>query len=211
MKLMPWSILLGLLCTLAAGAMARSVEDIHSGPQSDSEWVAEDRQIEPAGPVINEFMAANGSRTPLGEGDVLDADGDSSDWIELYNPMQQAVNLGGWYLTDDPGELTRWRFPAGTSIPANGYLLVFASGKNRTSGQLHTNFRLSADGGYLALVMSDGRTVAHEYAPGYPPQLTNISYGLAQLSAQFVTAGSTVSYHVPGPEDAGWNWTACGL
>ena len=149
MKWMPLPILLGLLLTLAATA-------------------AEDSPAAPAGPVINEFLAGNGSRTPLGAGDVLDADGDSSDWIELYNPTPEAVNLGGWYLTDDPDELTQWRFPAGTRIAANGYLLVFASGKNRTSGQLHTNFRLGAEGGYLALVMPDGRTIAHEYGRDVP-------------------------------------------
>jgi hypothetical protein len=160
------------------------------------------------GPVINEFMASNASTAPLSEGELLDADGDSSDWIELYNPTAQAVDLGGWYLTDDPDELTQWQFPAGTRIGPNAYLVVFASGKNRTSGQLHTNFKLSADGGYLALVKSDGRTIASEYSPAYPAQLPNISYGLTPCSAQLVTPASTMSYHVPTAADAGLDWTA---
>jgi len=160
------------------------------------------------GPVINEFMASNASVPPLSEGELLDADGDSSDWIELYNPAPQAVDLGGWYLTDDPDELTQWQFPAGSRIAANGYLVVFASGKNRTAGQLHTNFKLSAEGGYLALVKSDGRTIAYEYSPTYPPQLPNISYGLTPCSAQLVTPASTASYHVPTAADAGLDWTA---
>jgi hypothetical protein len=160
------------------------------------------------GPVINEFMASNASNTPLGAGELLDVDGDSSDWIELYNPTAKAVDLGGWYLTDSPDDLTQWQIPAGMRIAANGYLLVFASGKNLASGQLHTNFKLSADGGYLALVKSDGRTIAHEYGAAYPVQLANISYGLAECSAQFVTSGSTLSYHVPTSADAGLDWTA---
>lgn len=160
------------------------------------------------GPVINEFMASNASKLPLGAGELLDADGDSSDWIELHNPTSRAVELGGWYLTDDPDDLTQWRFPAGTRLAVNAYLIVFASGKNRTSGQLHTNFKLSADGGYLALVQSDGRTIAHECAPAYPGQLSNISYGLTTCAAQFVAATSTLSYHVPTSEDAGLAWTS---
>ncbi|MBN1507413.1 MAG: lamin tail domain-containing protein [Sedimentisphaerales bacterium] len=159
-------------------------------------------------PVINEFMASNGSRQPLGEGGLLDADGDSSDWIELYNPTERVFDLSGWYLTDSTDDLTKWQFPSGTSLRPNGYLVVFASGKNRTTGQLHTNFQLAARGEYLALVKSDGRTVADEYAGGYPEQLTDISYGLGQSAAQFISSGSTVSYHVPGPEDADRDWTA---
>lgn len=163
------------------------------------------------GPVINEFMASNGSNTPLGAGELLDADGDSSDWIELYNPTAKAVDLTGWYLTDDPENLTRWRFPSGTRVAANGYLVVFASGKDRTSGQLHTNFKLGAEGGYVALVESDGRTIAHECGPTYPEQRANISYGLTACAAQFVAATSTLSYHVPTSDDAGLDWTSPGF
>ncbi len=159
-------------------------------------------------PVINEFLASNGSRQPLGPGDLLDADGDSSDWIELYNPTDRTFDLGGWYLTDNSDNLTKWQFPSGTKLSPNGYLVVFASGKDRKTGELHTNFQLAAGGSYLAVVKSDGRTVADEYGPSYPEQLTDISYGLGQSSAQFITSGSKVSYHVPGVEDAGRDWTA---
>ena len=158
--------------------------------------------------MISEFLAANGSRAPLVVGDLLDADGDSSDWIELHNPTAGPFDLGGWYLTDDANEPAKWRFPSPTVLAPDGFLVVFASGKNRTTGQLHTSFKLSADGGYLALVLPDGRTVAHEYAPSYPPQLTDVSYGLAEDRVSFVTSQSTASYHVPSAEDEGRNWTA---
>jgi len=174
----------------------------------DLAWLASGWRANWETPVINEFMASNGSRAPLGEGQILDADGDSSDWIELYNPTSRTFDLGGWYLTDNADNPAKWQFPKPTRLAPNGYLLVFASGKNRTSGQLHTNFQLAAEGGYLALVRDDGRTVAHEYGPHYPEQLSNISYGLAQCAAQLVGSGSRVSYRVPGPEDAGQDWTA---
>jgi hypothetical protein len=135
---------------------------------------AGDRQ----GPVINEFLASNGSRVPLREGDILDGDGDSSDWLELYNPTAAVFDLGGWYLTDNPGKLTKWRLPPSTILAPGAYLLVFASGKDRATDELHTNFKLAAEGGYLALVMPDGRTVAHAYEPRYPPQWRDVSYGL---------------------------------
>jgi len=161
-----------------------------------------------ATPVISEFMASNGSQKPLGEGDLLDTDGGSSDWIELYNPTRETFDLGGWYLTDDPCKPAKWCFPSRTVLAPEGYLVVFASGKDRTAGELHTSFKLAADGGYLALVISDGRTVVCEYGPSYPPQLTDVSYGLAQHRVQFVTSQSAASYYVPSLADDGRNWTA---
>ena len=70
---------------------------------------------------INEFMASNGQT-------LNDGDGNSTDWIELYNPGPGPAELGGWFLTDDAEDLEKWRFPVGTTIPENGFLLVFASG-----------------------------------------------------------------------------------
>src|SRR5438876_1764863 len=55
--------------------------------------------------IISEFLAHNTSG-------LVDEDGAYSDWIELYNGGASAVNLGGWYLTDDPANLTKWAFPS---------------------------------------------------------------------------------------------------
>ena len=119
---------------------------------------------------INEFLAIN-------DGGFEDEDGDDSDWIEIFNPGATPALLGGWYLTDDPLDLTKWQFPA-TSIPTLGYLVVFASNKDRIVGpELHTNFKLGGEGEYLALVEPDGVTIATEFAPGYPPQQSNVTYG----------------------------------
>ena len=158
------------------------------------------------GPVVNEFMASNGSVAPLAAGEILDADGEASDWIEIHNRGGQTVDLGGWYLTDRADNLTKWRFPDGTRLGRGGYLLVFASGKDRAGEELHTNFKLSAEGEYLGLIHNDGRTIAHDYAPQYPPQLSDVSYGLGPHSGIFVSPGSLASYHVPGPADAGAVW-----
>ena len=128
--------------------------------------------------VISEFLASNSSIDEQ-EG-FVDEDNDSSDWIEIYNPTGVAVNLESWFLTDNKSELTRWQFP-GVTISDGGYLIVFASEKNRANpgSELHTTFKLSTDGEYLALVMPDGQTVVSEFAPEFPRQINNISYGLS--------------------------------
>ncbi len=97
-----------------------------------------------------------------------DENGDYEDWLELHNPTAAPLDLTGWYLTDDPTNLTLWQIPALT-LNAGQYRVIFASGKNRTGATLHTNFSLSQDGDYLALVQPDGQTIAYEFAPIFPP------------------------------------------
>ena len=72
---------------------------------------------------INEIVSSNASI-------IYDEDGDTPDWIELYNPSNQAVNLDGFGITDNPGDLSMWIFPS-IVIEPNGFLVIFASDKNR--------------------------------------------------------------------------------
>lgn len=130
---------------------------------------------------INEFMADNASV-------IRDAEGYYWDWIELYNSGDQAVDLGRWYLTDDATKLTKWQFPAGVTLQAKGYLLVWASGQDRTNAAapLHTNFKLSkSSGSYLGLVYSDGVTLISGFWP-YPQQFQDVSYGRDRLDPSIV-------------------------
>ena len=128
---------------------------------------------------ITEFMAANKKATN-------DVDGDASDWIEIWNGSLVPVDLGGWFLTDTATNLTKWAFPHVT-LAANGYLLVFASGKNRTdpAAQLHTNFKLEKNTGFLALVAPDGTNIASGF-PAYPAQQTDVSYGRDRLHPEML-------------------------
>ena len=76
-------------------------------------------------------------------GSLADEDGDLSDWIELTNLGRESVSLGGWYLSDSVDFPNKWTLPALELSPGER-LVVFASGKNRTSGStLHTSFALS--------------------------------------------------------------------
>jgi sugar lactone lactonase YvrE len=137
-----------------------------------------------AAPVITEFMASN--KTTL-----TDANGAYSDWIEIHNPDPTPVDLKDWVLTDDASNPTKWRFPAIT-IPAGGYLVVYASSNDLTdpTKELHTNFGLSADGEYLGLIKPDG-SVASDYAPAFPEQFADVSYG--------IPAGESSAGHLQAP------------
>ena len=160
--------------------------------------------LDAASVIISEFLADNNNV-------LLDQDGDSSDWLELYNPSGVSVELDGWHLTDDddPDALDKWTFPDVT-LGAGQYLLVFASGKDRSvaGAELHTNFNLAAGGEYLALVDAAG-TIVHQYAPEYPRQLEDVSYGmlydvLGQTS--LVGKGDDANYLVPADGTLGLSW-----
>jgi hypothetical protein len=150
------------------------------------------------GLIISEFMAGN-SKT------LLDDYGNSEDWIEIANTGSTNVNLYNWALTDNAGNLTKWQFPA-TNLPPGGHLIVFASNRDRhTAGQpLHTNFKLDAAGEYLALVRPDG-SIATQFSPTYPPQVTDVSYGFALTysNVTLVSTGATARVLVPSVANGG--------
>jgi hypothetical protein len=107
---------------------------------------------EPLSPVVlSEFLASN-------------SNGD--DWIELYNPNSFSVNLNDYALTDDPADPQKYLFPPGSIHPGE-YLVIPES---------ETGFALSADGEYLALLDNEG-AILTEFAPRFPPQFRDVSYG----------------------------------
>jgi hypothetical protein len=129
------------------------------------------------GVMISEFMASNGGKQANSLHDEL---GNSPDWIELYNSSGAPVSLTGWALTDDATKPAKWVFPA-TMLSANGYLVVFASGRNtNVNGQLHTSFKLSSSPAFLGLFDAAGNVIS-AFSPTYPQQYTDISYGRDRL------------------------------
>lgn len=119
---------------------------------------------------ISELMASNAQS-------LQDLDGDSPDWIELYNPGPESVQLAGWYLSDEEADLTKWAFPP-LILAAETYLIVFASGKDRIDAGLHTNFKLSASGEKLILTHIDEAEILHSEIISFPAQSTDVSYSL---------------------------------
>ena len=94
--------------------------------------------------VINEFMVSNTNS-------VTDNAEEFEDWIEIYNSTNQAIDLTGMFLTDNPLNLNKWDFPEGSSIPAGGYYIVWAD-EDSSQGINHCNFKLSAVGESLYLL-----------------------------------------------------------
>lgn len=115
--------------------------------------------------VINEFMASN-------EATAADQNGEFDDWIELYNNSQATVDLSGWFLSDNPNNIPKWKIPDGTTIAGNGYLIVWAD-ENGTQNGLHANFKLSASGENLYLVRPDTSIVQ---SIEFPAQETDMGY-----------------------------------
>lgn len=165
-------------------------------------WLALATGFSVQGQVISEFLAQN-------DGLLQDEDGESPDWIEIQNNTSATLPLGNWCLTDTSTNLVKWRFPE-TNLVAGGFLVVFASGKDRRApgAPLHTNFRLDTDGEYLALVAPDGVRVVSSYAPVYPAQLPNISYGVSDRAgaAVILTATAAARVFVPKDDSIGAVW-----
>ncbi len=121
--------------------------------------------------LITEVSADN-------ETTLADEDGDYADWVEIYNRTSQPLNLSGFALTDDPDQPKKWVFPDMTL--GNGeYLLIFASGKNRTDPghTLHTNFKLNRQGEFLGLYSLFDDRFVDQIGPEVAPHLADVSYG----------------------------------
>ena len=117
--------------------------------------------------VINEFMADNTTT-------IVDQDGDFNDWIELYNSNNTPINLSNFSLSDQDNNPYKWKFPE-VIIPAQSFLIIFASGKNILDvNELHTNFKISSNGESLFLSNDLGQIIDQIE----PIELTeNKSYG----------------------------------
>ncbi|MCB9673980.1 MAG: lamin tail domain-containing protein [Alphaproteobacteria bacterium] len=95
--------------------------------------------------VINELVASNATG-------LQDESGAFPDWLELYNDGDELVDLSTYTITDDPIEPQKSLFPAGTTIEAGGFLIVFVDGDPSTPNEVHTTFRLSRVGETVQLV-----------------------------------------------------------
>ncbi|MCK4311242.1 MAG: lamin tail domain-containing protein [Candidatus Cloacimonetes bacterium] len=118
------------------------------------------------GLYINEFMADN-------ETTIADENGEYDDWVEIFNSNPGAINMEGLFLTDNPAIPDKWQFPD-VEIPANGFLLVWTD-DDEEQGELHTNFKLDADGEFIGLYEIDGITPIDTLSFG--PQEEDISFG----------------------------------
>lgn len=118
--------------------------------------------------LINEVLASNSSVN-------FDPDfHDYCDWIEIYNPGSSTIDMGGYYLTDNWNDTTKWSIPDGISINAGSFLIFWADGKNVNLNGCHTNFKLSKNGEKIGLYNPEGQLVD---SLRYKSQITNNSFG----------------------------------
>ncbi|MBI9016778.1 MAG: lamin tail domain-containing protein [Phycisphaerae bacterium] len=152
--------------TLIADIDKTNSVDLNDYVEIANDWMQEGSVV-----VINEIMAKNSST-------LQDSEGAYPDWIELKNLSNQSINLQGWSLADSVDRLNLWLFPD-VIIPAEGFLIVFASEKTNipSTVELHASFKLDGDGEYLTLINSDGMIV-HEFNPGFPEIPEDVSFGL---------------------------------
>jgi len=120
---------------------------------------------------INELLARNDSVN-------ADESGEFDDWLELFNPTDQPLNLAGLYLTDNLSELTKWQLSDSIDvIMPGGYLLIWCD-EDESQGNYHTNFKLSAGGETVALTSGNGITIIDSIS--YGTQMSNQSFGRIQ-------------------------------
>ena len=170
--------------------------------------------------LISEFVADSDAslltRTRSTPNAPFDGDEQSPDWIEIMNVSGGRLDLGGMHLTDDASEPDKWSFPQSTWVDAGAFLVVFASGANvrdpalDENGLLHTSFRLSGDGEYLALTDSAG-AVIHEFAPTYPMQRTDVSQATEMQVQSLVAPDNVVEYVVPTDDLLEPQWRLSGF
>ncbi|MBT3319000.1 MAG: hypothetical protein HN389_04425 [Clostridia bacterium] len=122
--------------------------------------------------MISEFMASNKST-------ITDENGNFSDWIEIYNPTDSAVNLFSYGLSDDSGKV-KWTFPNITLGPGE-YIVVFATNAttvDKNAVYQHIGFKLAADKGGIYLINDTGQPVDEIE---YENQITGVSLGRNEL------------------------------
>lgn len=134
--------------------------------------------------VINEFVAYSDEQSG-----VQEPNGGTPDWIELYNNSDQAIEINErFYLSDDKDFLKKWYFPTATSIPANGYVTLWADKDIHQEG-IHSNFKIEKNGGDLFLVYED-LTILDQV--NYPQQELNQAFArIPNGTGQFVIQDHT--------------------
>jgi len=141
---------------------------IFSPERAEHEFYLADPLIPDNGDVvINEFLASN----TTGE---VDEAGEREDWLELFNNTNAPITLTGFYITDNPNSRKKWAFPAGVSIPGNGFLIVWLD-NDALQGPFHANFKLSGAAGEHLMLSDGGNNILDSLSFGV--QQPNISYG----------------------------------
>lgn len=118
--------------------------------------------------IINEVCASN-------KGSYVDMNGDTPDWIELYNKGEESISLDGYYISDNKDYRYKWVLPNAIIAPQS-YLLILADGQDNKD-ELRTSFKLNRDGEEVILLTPDDQVVDHLI---FPELVTDMSYGYVE-------------------------------
>ena len=127
--------------------------------------------------VINEFSCSNYT---LGIG------GDNEDFVEFYNPGGANVDLGGYFLSDNPANPDKFEIPAGTEVPAGGYLMVMCSAEGElltnlyVGGFLNTNFKINQCQGESLVFSDPAGNILESYTYGADIHTTQADHSWAR-------------------------------
>ncbi len=165
----------------AGNNTAKSVSYLPTGAEHDVFIYQVQSELAAGVVVINEVMAVNNST-------VEDPQGTFEDWIELYNNSNQAVDLSGYHLSDNPLNLSKFEMAAGTTIAANGYLIFWAD-EDGVDGPEHCNFKLSATG--ETIYLSDANLLVQDQVT-FGTQTADLSYArVPNGTGNFIVQGPT--------------------
>ncbi|MBO4663013.1 MAG: CotH kinase family protein [Bacteroidaceae bacterium] len=158
----------------------------------ENDFIASGQQRKPV--VVNEISASN---------DIFVSDYfKKSDWIELYNPTDSAVNIAGLYITDNLTKAKKYQVPVddarlNTIIPAHGFKVIWCDKKDNIGTDIHTNFKLEGEEGVVMIAMYGDDDVEYADTLTYSQHDGIQSYGL------FPDAGlSSITMNKPTPGSA---------
>lgn len=130
-------------------------------PSTDTETPSDTEPTDSTPPLpelcINEYMASNVSSLEL-------EDGTTPDWFELHNPTAAAIDLEGWLISDDVTLPDKHTLGAGLTVPANGFLLLYAD-SDPEEGPDHLPYNMSKLGEQIVITSPDGEQEAITYGP----------------------------------------------
>ena len=124
--------------------------------------------------VINEVCSSN-------KESYTDLNGDTPDWIELYNPTDNPVNMNGYFLSDNLDYSLKWQMPNVTILPGQ-YLIIHADGKD-DAAELRTSFKLAKLGEEVVLRSPDKLLVDHVIIPQLK---SDVSYGIVDGKLEYL-------------------------
>ena len=127
--------------------------------------------------TINEYSASNLTT-------YVDDFGSYDDWVELHNESDVDVDISGWYISDKESKPTKYQFPEGTIIPADGYKIVVCSGRDlQKTDEVHTNFKLSQTERKDALLLNNANEVQQDFTELI---ITNSGHSVSRMDGEWM-------------------------